>query len=76
MAYASNSHIFLLWMFGTALVLIVIAVLFLRNQIKPIQRLADAAEKFGKGRDVPDFRPRGAREVLSQHSDSRPQPAL
>ena len=62
-AYASNSHIFLAWMVGTSLVLITVAVLFLRNQIRPILRLADAAESFGKGREVPDFRPRGAREV-------------
>jgi two-component system osmolarity sensor histidine kinase EnvZ len=62
-AYASNSHIFLLWMVGTSLVLIGVAILFLRNQIRPIQALADAAESFGKGREVPDFRPRGAREV-------------
>src|SRR5438067_4875857 len=62
-AYVSNSHIFLAWMVGTSLVLITVAVLFLRNQIRPILRLADAAESFGKGREVPNFRPRGAREV-------------
>jgi two-component system osmolarity sensor histidine kinase EnvZ len=62
-AYASNSEIFLLWMIGTSLVLLAVAIGFLRNQIKPILRLADAAESFGKGRDVPNFRPRGAREV-------------
>jgi two-component system osmolarity sensor histidine kinase EnvZ len=62
-AYASNAQIFLFWMFGTSLVLLVVAVLFLRNQIKPIVRLADAAESFGMGREVPNFRPRGAREV-------------
>ena len=62
-AYASNSEIFLLWMVGTSLVLLAVAIGFLRNQIKPILRLADAAESFGKGREVPDFRPRGAREV-------------
>lgn len=62
-AYASNSEIFLFWMIGTSLVLITVAVLFLRNQIRPIQRLADAAESFGKGREVANFRPRGAREV-------------
>ena len=62
--YASNSHIFLLWMVGTSLVLLTVAILFLRNQIKPIQKLADAAEQFGKGRPAPiDFRARGAREV-------------
>ena len=62
-AYASNSHIFLLWMVGTSLVLVAVAVAFLRNQIRPIQALAEAAESFGKGRDVEGFRPRGAREV-------------
>jgi two-component system osmolarity sensor histidine kinase EnvZ len=62
-AYASNSEIFLLWMVGTSLVLLTVAILFLRNQIRPILRLADAAESFGKGREVPGFRPRGAREV-------------
>jgi two-component system, OmpR family, osmolarity sensor histidine kinase EnvZ len=62
-AYASNSEIFLLWMVGTSLVLLGVAIIFLRNQIKPILRLADAAESFGKGREVPGFKPRGAREV-------------
>jgi two-component system osmolarity sensor histidine kinase EnvZ len=62
-AYASNSEIFLLWMVGTSVVLLFVAIIFLRNQIKPILKLADAAESFGKGRDVPNFRPRGAREV-------------
>ena len=61
-AYASNSYIFILWMLGTSFVLIVVAVAFLRNQIRPILKLAGAAEAFGKGRDV-EFRPRGAREV-------------
>jgi two-component system osmolarity sensor histidine kinase EnvZ len=62
-AYASNAQIFLIWMVGTSIVLLIVAIIFLRNQIKPILRLADAAESFGKGREVPNFRPRGAREV-------------
>ena len=62
-AYASNSQIFLIWMVGTSLVLLAVAIGFLRNQIRPILRLADAAESFGKGREIPDYRPRGAREV-------------
>jgi two-component system osmolarity sensor histidine kinase EnvZ len=62
-AYASNSEIFLLWMVGTSLVLITVAILFLRNQIRPILRLTEAVESFGKGRDVPSFGPRGAQEV-------------
>ncbi len=63
-AYASNSHILLVWMVGTSLVLLSIAIPFLRNQIKPISQLAEAAESFGKGRPLPvSFRPRGAEEV-------------
>jgi two-component system osmolarity sensor histidine kinase EnvZ len=62
-AYASNSEIFLFYMMGTSAVLLIVAILFLRNQIRPILRLADAAESFGKGREVPNFHPRGAREV-------------
>ena len=60
--YASNSHIFLMWMIGASLVLLGVAIAFLRNQIRPILRLAAAAEDFGKGRDL-DLRPQGAREV-------------
>ncbi len=63
-AYASNSHIFLIWMVGTSLVLLIIAILFLRNQIRPIQQLSFAADSFGKGQVMPkDFRIRGASEV-------------
>jgi two-component system osmolarity sensor histidine kinase EnvZ len=47
----------------TSLVLIAVAILFLRNQIKPILQLAEAAEAFGKGHEFENFRPRGAREV-------------
>ncbi|MBL8589473.1 MAG: HAMP domain-containing protein [Methylobacteriaceae bacterium] len=61
-AYASNSHIFFVWMAGTSLFLIAVAIAFLRNQIRPILKLAEAAENFGKGREV-DYRPTGAREV-------------
>ena len=61
-AYASNSHIFLIWMVGTSLVLLGVAIAFMRNQIRPILALAGAAEDFGKGRDL-DYAPRGAREV-------------
>jgi two-component system, OmpR family, osmolarity sensor histidine kinase EnvZ len=61
--YDPNSWIFLVWMLATSLVVLTVAILFLRNQIRPIVRLADAAEAFGKGREAPNFRPRGAREV-------------
>ena len=62
LAYEPNVHIFILWMLGASIVLLAVAILFLRNQIRPILRLAGAAEDFGKGRDF-DFRPHGAREV-------------
>lgn len=62
LAYEPNAQIFIFWMMGASVVLITVAILFLRNQIRPILRLAAAAEDFGKGRDV-DFLPRGAREV-------------
>ena len=61
--YDPNSWIFLVSMVVTSLVVLAIAIAFLRNQIRPIVRLADAAEAFGKGREAPNFRPRGAREV-------------
>lgn len=62
--YASNSHIFLVWMVGTSVVLLTVAIILLRNQIRPILKLAEAADSFGKGRGMPDdFKPRGAREV-------------
>ncbi|WJR66023.1 ATP-binding protein [Neorhizobium sp. CSC1952] len=61
--YASNTHIFLVWMVGTALVLVGISILFLRGQIRPILALARAAESFGKGQRTEGFSPRGADEV-------------
>ncbi len=62
LAYEANAHIFVLWMLGAMIVLLTVAIIFLRNQIRPILRLARAAEDFGKGRDI-DFSPHGAREV-------------
>lgn len=67
-AHASTTPIFIAWMMGGSLFLLLIAVLFLRNQIKPIVKLADAAQSFGMGRDVPDFRPGGAAEVQAAAS--------
>lgn len=55
--------IFLSWSLGSAALLLLIAFMFMRNQVRPIRRLAEAAERFGKGRDVPDFKPAGASEV-------------
>lgn len=61
--YSSTTYIFVLWMVGTSLVLIGIATLFLTNQVRSIRRLAESAERFGKGQDVPSIKEEGAREV-------------
>ena len=61
--FSPTTYIFILWMVGSALVLFAIAIVFMRNQIRSIRRLAIAADSFGKGRDVPDFKPEGATEV-------------
>jgi two-component system osmolarity sensor histidine kinase EnvZ len=61
--FSSTGHVFLLWLVGVTSVLLTVAILFMRNQIRPIRRLAVAAEWFGKGREVPFFKPEGAREV-------------
>lgn len=61
--FSTSTYAFLAWMAAASIVLLGIAVLFLRNQIKPIRRLAEAADAFGKGREIADFRPAGAEEV-------------
>ena len=61
--YATNSHIFISWMVGTTAILLGVAGVFLRNQIRPITKLAEAAEEFGKGRNAPNFQISGASEV-------------
>jgi two-component system, OmpR family, osmolarity sensor histidine kinase EnvZ len=62
-AYATSTDILLIWMLIASLLLLAIAIVFLRNQIRPITDLAKAAQSFGTGRDVGLFRPRGAAEV-------------
>lgn len=59
---ASNPHQLLVLMLGTGVLMSVIAILFLRNQLRPITRLAQAAAEFGRGRSV-RYRPAGATEV-------------
>ena len=60
--FATRGHIFILWLTVATLVLTTVAILFIRNQVRAIERLAEAAEGFGRGVDIP-FRPHGAREV-------------
>lgn len=61
--FTSTTYIFLLWVYGSSALLLLISVLFMRNQIRPIRKLSIAAERFGKGRDVENFKIEGAREV-------------
>jgi len=61
--FSSTTYIFILWTIGSSVLLFGIAVVFMRNQVKPIRRLARAAESFGKGQEVRDFKPEGATEV-------------
>ena len=58
-----STSVFILWMVGSSLILVAIAILFLRNQIRPIRALGSAADAFGKGHDVSDLKPSGAIEV-------------
>jgi two-component system osmolarity sensor histidine kinase EnvZ len=62
-AFATQGHIFILWMTGVTLLLTGIAIGFIRNQVRAIERLAEAADAFGRGGDVEAFKPYGAREV-------------
>ena len=61
--FSTTTYVFLLFMVGSGLLLSTIAVIFMRNQIRPVRKLAYVAEQFGKGIDVPRYRPGGAREV-------------
>ncbi len=63
MVSASSVRLFVLWTTLPSVVLIVIALIFLKNQTRPLVKLAKAAEKFGKGDYVNDFRPSGAQEI-------------
>jgi two-component system, OmpR family, osmolarity sensor histidine kinase EnvZ len=61
--FSSTAYVFVAWMVGTSLILFGVATIFMRNQVKPIRRLAQAADDFGKGREVSAFKPEGASEV-------------
>ena len=60
---SSSARIFGLWITVPALIMVVISLIFLKNQTKPITALAKAAEKFGKGEEVEEFKPAGAAEI-------------
>jgi len=61
--YTSTTYIFMLWMVGTSLILFAVATVFMRNQVRSLRRLAAAADSFGKGRNVADFKLEGAAEI-------------
>jgi two-component system osmolarity sensor histidine kinase EnvZ len=60
--FATKGHIFILWLTVATFLLTTVSILFIRNQVRAIERLAEAADAFGRGADLP-FRPHGAREV-------------
>ena len=61
--YTPTTQVFILWMTGSSILMTSVALLFMRNQIRPIRRLAQAAEAIGKGREVPWFKLEGSSEV-------------
>ena len=60
--FSSTTYVFILWMIGTSLALLTVATVFMRKQVRPIRRLAQAADDFGKGRDSGACPPGGATE--------------
>ncbi len=62
-AVTITSHFFIVWVIIFSLLMVSLAVAFLNQQVRSILRLSEAARAFGRGRDVPDFRPSGANEV-------------
>ena len=60
---SSSARLFGLWISVPAIFLIFVAILFLKNQTRPITNLAKAAEKFGRGEEVDDYRPSGSLEI-------------
>ncbi len=61
--FSQTTTFWALWMVGTSMILFAVAGLFMRNQIRPIRRLAEAADAYGKGREADDPKPAGATEV-------------
>ncbi len=60
---STSARIFALWITLPAILIIAIAIIFLKNQTRPIIKLAEASERFGKGEEVEDYRPSGALEI-------------
>ena len=60
---STSARLFALWITLPALLLIIIAIIFLKNQTRPITNLAKAAERFGRGENIDEYRPSGALEI-------------
>lgn len=60
---SSSARIFALWITVPAVIMVIISLIFLKNQTRPITNLARAAERFGKGKDIEEFKPSGALEI-------------
>ncbi len=60
---SSSARIFALWITVPAVIVILISLIFLKNQTRPITNLAKVAEKFGKGEEIEEFKPSGAAEI-------------
>ena len=60
---SSSARIFALWITVPAMIMVLISLIFLKNQTRPITNLARAAEKFGKGEEIEEFKPSGAAEI-------------
>jgi two-component system osmolarity sensor histidine kinase EnvZ len=60
---ARSGPLFVAWISGATIFLIIVSVIFIRNHVRPIEKLADAMERFGRGEDTGHIRARGAREV-------------
>jgi len=60
---SSSARIFALWITVPAIIMVIISLIFLKNQTRPITNLARAAERFGKGEDTEEFKPSGALEI-------------
>ena len=60
---SSSARIFALWITVPAIIMIIISLIFLKNQTRPITNLARVAEKFGKGEEISEFKPSGASEI-------------
>jgi two-component system osmolarity sensor histidine kinase EnvZ len=70
--FSTTLYVFVLWVVGSALLLAMVSVMFMKNQVRAIRRLSTAAEDFGMGREIGAIKPEGAREVRQAAQPSTP----